>query len=470
MTTFSRPLSMIMRCLIIPLLLLLPSRVSSFAGRATFRTPTTTTAVSASPSSEDLELTRQIILQHMAETTNGVLEDEEDAHYYLDDADLSSTSSSSTDCSTFNLNARPANDLMIRAALSQTVEKTPVWLFRQAGRHLPEYTEYKEKTNRNFLQLLEDPVSVAECTLQPLRRYELDAAILFSDILVIAQALGIEVTMPGGVGILVPDPLQTPEDVDSRLPALEELNADFVQQKLGHVLTAVTTIRKQMHAEGKDIPLIGFSAAPWTLLYYMVGGSSKKNNEIGITWLNTHPEASQRLLDKLTKVVIEYLSAQVKAGAHMLQVFEAMGMMIDEENFDRYALPVLDRLGKELKERHPDIPLLVFCRGACQWNPKVAALGWYNVITIDDEVETANARQGLGNLCIQGNYHPNQLWAGNTPESVRESAKQMLKELGPQHLIANLGQGLSGKEDPELVKMFVDAIHEESAIMIAASN
>ena len=200
--------------------------------------------------------------------------------------------------------------------------------------------------------------------MQPLRRYEVDAAILFSDILVIAEALGIEVTMPGGVGIQVPNPISGPEEVEKRIPSVNEISKEFVHDKLGHVIKAVTQIRDTMDREDKSIPLIGFSAAPWTLLFYMVGGSSKKNVDIGKKWLNDHPNESVSLLQTLTKIVIEYMSAQVEAGAHMLQVFEAMGMMIDEDNFYKYAKPCLEEIAKELKQRFPTVPLMVFARGA----------------------------------------------------------------------------------------------------------
>lgn len=404
----------------------------------------------ATSAAEDLELTRQVLM-------GGISSD-------------SSTVSSSTE-KVYNSPARPENDLMIRAAFGETVEKTPTWLFRQAGRHLPEYTAYKKETGRSFIELLKYPEDVAECTLQPLRRYEVDAAILFSDILVIAEALGIDVTMPGGVGILIPEPLAGPEEVATRIPSLDQIDDAFVEDKLGHVLESVRQIRSKMTEEGKNIPLIGFSAAPWTLLFYMVGGSSRKNTEIGMQWLDQHPEESQKLLDILTKVVIEYMSKQVENGTHMLQVFEAMGMMIDEERFNKFALPSLEKISKELKNRFPDVPLMVFSRGASFANANLAKLE-YDVVTIDGSVDRSTARATVGDrVALQGNYDPRELIeneeGSKTPETVRATVREMLEALGPQKLIANLGEGLGGKESTKLVDAFVTSIHEESASMIS---
>jgi uroporphyrinogen decarboxylase len=404
----------------------------------------------AASSEEDLQLTRQIILQHCGNEQDDASDASNDRVYISPEL--------------------PENDLMIRAALENTVERTPTWLFRQAGRHLPEYAEYKKKTGRNFLDMLKYPEDVAECTLQPLRRYNVDAAILFSDILVLAEALNIEVTMPGGVGILVPNPLTSPDQVYSRLPPIEEINEAFVQDKLKVVLESVKLIRKKMAEEGMTQPLIGFSAAPWTLLFYMCGGSSKKNNEIGMKWLNEHTEESQHLLNILTKLVTEYMSAQVEAGAHMLQLFEAMGMMIDEENFNKFAKPCLEQISKTLKERFPNVPLMVFARGASFANEELSKLG-FDVVTIDGTVSRDTARATVGDRCaLQGNYDPRNLIeeGGNTPETVRATVKDMLEALGSQRLIANLGEGLGGKESPELVDAFVNAIHEESEKLISA--
>lgn len=311
---------------------------------------------------------------------------------------------------------------------------------------------------------------VAECTMQPIRRYDLDAAILFSDILVIAQALQIDVIMPGGVGIQVPNPLAEPLEVEHRIPKTSEMTTEYVDAMLGYVMRSVKLIREKMAEEGIDIPLIGFSAAPWTLLFYMVGGSSKKNTDIGMKWLKEHPAESTRLLETLTKIVIEYMSAQVEAGAHMLQVFEAMGMMIEEQEFNDFALPCLAAIAKEIKFRFPNVPLMGFARGASHANDKLAALG-YDVVTIDGSVDRSSIRSVLGeNVPIQGNYDPAELIVANgkTVETVKATAKEMLEELGTQRLIANLGEGLGGQESPDLVKAFVDAIHSESTSMIAA--
>lgn len=419
----------------------------------------TSMAASASSQDEDLQLTRQIIMAHVKKM--GI--DEEGVE--VDEDSLPSHNKNPDDY--------PHNDLMIRAALGRDdVERTPVWLFRQAGRHLPEYHAYKEKTGRSFLDMLSFPEDVAECTMQPVRRYDMDAAILFSDILVIAEALGVEVTMPGGVGILVPCPLVGPADMRERLPSKESLNKEFVQDKLGHVMESVRLIRSQMKEEDISIPLIGFSAAPWTLLYYMVGGSSKKKNHIGMEWLHSHPEASQDLLDRLTQVVIEYMAQQVENGAHMLQLFEAMGMMIEEKEFNEFAMPCLEKIQIELKKRYPDVPLMVFSRGASFANEALSKLG-YDVVTIDGDVDRSIARSVVGGRAgLQGNYDPRELIEANgkTVETVKATAAELLDALGPQRLIANLGEGLGGKESPELVNAFVEAIHEESERMISEAE
>jgi len=356
--------------------------------------------------------------------------------------------------------AKPAlkNDCMVRAARGEATSRTPVWLFRQAGRHLPEYNEYKASTGKNFLQLLDDPVDVCEVTLQPVRRYDIDAAILFSDILVVAEAVGIEVIMPGGKGIQVPQPLESPADIERiTLPADPAAAAALVEAKLAHVISAVDLIVEKLDGQ---VPLIGFSAAPWTLFYYMVGGSSKKGQELGEKWLQEHPEASSRILDSLELIVIEYLSAQARQGASILQVFEAMGDFITPESMQAAAMPRMENICKALKERHPDVPLMVFPRGAAYALPALGDAG-YDVLTLDNTADLATCRESLPPKCLQGAFDPALLVRenGSDEAKVRAAVDEMLDVLGPAKLIANLREGLGGKEDPALVTAFVDAVH-----------
>jgi uroporphyrinogen decarboxylase len=486
--------------LALPLLLAAARLVNlpSVAGLVVPSRPSAGSRLAAKPAAsreQDLELTRKLLLKSLNQpaakqvrqpsttaakpstTPTASLNGNGSAGKAETNGKHASTEDSATSA-LFFLKDRPTNDLLLRAAKGLRVSKTPVWLFRQAGRHLPEYEAYKRQIGMNFWQMLSLPSAVVECTMQPLRRYkDLDAAILFSDILVLPAALGMRVTMPGGVGIQVPDPLQTPADMRRRLPAAANVTPRFVQDKLGYVVDSVRLIRTQMQVEGHSVPLIGFSAAPWTLMFYMVGGSSKKNPAIGVEWLQKYPQDSQYLLDLLTALVVEYTSAQIEAGAHLVQIFEAMGMMIDEEHFEKYAMPCLARIAAELNARHADVPLMVFARGACYMNDRLAKLG-YNVITMDGSVDRKTIRDyvaddnGRDVVSLQGNYDPAELIEANgkTAESVRATARQMLQELGPQRLIANLGEGLGGKESPALVQEFIRAIHEESAAMIKAGK
>ncbi|KAJ8601475.1 hypothetical protein CTAYLR_005698 [Chrysophaeum taylorii] len=353
----------------------------------------------------------------------------------------------------------PANDLVVRAARCQPVERTPVWLFRQAGRHMPEYREYKEQTGKQFLELLKDPLDVAEVTMQPLRRYDVDAAILFSDILVLAQALGIDVTMPGGVGIQVPRPIETPDHA-SYIADLAAHDPEWlVRTNLRHVTRAVTEIRAAQLREGRDVTLLGFSAAPWTLLYYVLGSSSKKVAPAR-DFFKSHPAACERLMDALEDLIVEYLSAQVDHGAHAVQVFEAMAGALDARTFSTFAAPRLVSLAHKFKRRHPDVPLFVFARGANQ-EANQALASHYDVITLDTTANRRDLRSKV-DCCLQGNLDPKLLVNADadSPSILEKEVSKMLMDFALGPLIANLGEGLAGTEDPLLVKAFVDAVHQ----------
>jgi uroporphyrinogen decarboxylase len=304
------------------------------------------------------------------------------------------------------------------------------------------------------------------------------------------------VTMSGikGTGIQIPSPLLSPDEIYTRLPSISTIDSDFVQDKLGHVIDAVKLIRSRMKEEQYDhIPLIGFSATPFTLLFYMIGGSSKTNPTIGIEWLQHYPQPCHDLLQLLSVTIIEYISQQIEAGCHIIQLFEAMGMMLhnDQELFTTMVYPYLVEIGTTIKQRYPHIPLMIFARGACTMaNPMLAQATYINdnditgttvpvfdVITMDGTVDRTTVRNSLGTsatrtqpITIQGNYNPQELITENNNrsiETVQQSAIQLLHEMGCQNYIVNLGEGLSGKESPELVATFLQTIHEQSQKMIS---
>lgn len=343
------------------------------------------------------------------------------------------------------------NDLIIRAARKEPTERAPVWIMRQAGRYLPEFKEVR--AGNDFFQVCRTPELACELTLQPIRRYPLDAAIIFSDILVVPQCMGLQVEMKTGKGPVFPFPLLDPTEIDTRLV---EAN---VARDLDYVFQAITLTRKKL--EGK-VPLIGFSGAPWTLMAYMVEGEGSKTFSKAKAWLYKYPAHSHRLLQKIADVVVEYLLGQVAAGAQLLQVFDSWAGELSPQIFHEFCLPYLAQIAERVKATS-DVPMIVFAKGANHAIEELSKLK-YDVLGIDYTVDIAQARVSAGGrVVLQGNLDPCALFA--TEEQIRGHVEMMLQRGGTQNYIANLGHGLMPEHNPDNVGFFIKAVQEISLRM-----
>lgn len=343
------------------------------------------------------------------------------------------------------------NDLLLRTARGEETERAPVWIMRQAGRYLPEYRALRAE--HAFFDVVQTPELAAEVTLQPIERFPLDAAIIFSDILVVPQAFGMEVQMKSGVGPHFPEPLATPED-------LARLDEPEVEATLGHVFAALTETRTRL--DGR-VPLIGFCGAPWTLMAYMIEGGGSKAFKRARAWLYEHPTASKELLQRITDVLVAYLQGQAEAGAQIVQVFDSWAGLLGPDTFQQFALPYLRQIATALAESHPDVPTIVFAKGSHYALDALADTA-YDVIALDWSMEPAAAREVVGRRAVlQGNLDPCALYAA--PDQIRRSVQDMLARFGAHHHIANLGHGMHPDHDPDHVRAFVEAVQEQSARM-----
>ncbi|BFZ16286.1 hypothetical protein BsWGS_19324 [Bradybaena similaris] len=354
------------------------------------------------------------------------------------------------------------NDLILRAARGERTEKVPVWLMRQAGRYLPEYKEVKGNTK--FFETCRNPELVSELTLQPIQRFNLDAAIIFSDILVIPVAMGLSVANDPGEGPVYANPISCPAD-------LKRLNSDFdIQTELGYVYEAINLTRVKL--EGK-VPLIGFTGAPWTLMKFMIENvSAGPNPNKARRFLVEHPDAGYQLLDMLRDAITRHLVFQVKAGAQLLQVFDSFAGELGPSLFSKFELPVLKQIAKSVKEKLLEmsldpVPMIVFAKDA-HFAIEDLSLSGYDVVGLDWCVEPLHARKLAGNrVTLQGNLDPVMLYASK--DEIRKAVKEMLNKFGTQHYIANLGHGVLKDIDPDHVAAFVDAVHTYSEDMNAVS-
>ncbi len=341
------------------------------------------------------------------------------------------------------------NDLLLRAARRQYTERTPVWIMRQAGRYLPEYRALRSE--EEFFTLCRTPELAAEVTLQPVDRFPLDAAIIFSDILVVPQAMGLEVRMVKGKGPHFPEPLRGPDD-------LGRLLQPNVPEALDYVMEAIKRVYKELQGR---IPLIGFCGAPWTLMAYMIEGGGSKTFSRSRAWLFCYPDESRRLLQQITEVLVDFLVAQIHAGAQAVQVFDSWAGFLSPATFEAFALPYLRQIAARVGEVCPDVPRIVFAKGAHYALPALVEAG-FDVVGLDWTIDPGAARTMVnGGAALQGNMDPSVLYA--KPDVIRAETRSMLEGFGPHAHIANLGHGMNPDHDPERALVFIEAVQELSA-------
>ena len=346
-----------------------------------------------------------------------------------------------------------SHDRLLRALRREPVDVTPVWLMRQAGRYLPEYRKLREQAG-SFLDLCQNPELACEVTLQPLRRFELDGAILFSDILTIPEAMGLGLHFVPGEGPNFHHPVRTPDDI-------AKLTMPDMEDSLGYVPAAVRLIRREL--DGKT-PLIGFAGSPWTLATYMVeGGPSKTYQHIKALMYNA-PEALHQLMDLLARSVAAYLNAQIAAGAQAVQIFDTWGGVLTPSAYREFSLTYMQRIVEQL-EPAPDgssVPVILFTKGGGPWLESMAATGCH-ALGLDWTIDIDEARERVGDrVALQGNLDPAMLYA--RPDVIRDNVGDVLRRFGhhPGHVF-NLGHGVTPQVNPDHVAALVDAVHELSA-------
>ncbi len=346
--------------------------------------------------------------------------------------------------------ARPKNDDFLRALLREPTTRTPLWLMRQAGRYLPEYCETRKRAG-NFLNLCKSPSMACEVTLQPLARYDLDAAILFSDILTVPDAMGLGLYFAEGEGPKFERPLREEW-------AINDLTAPDPYDHLRYVMDAVAEIRRAL---GNSVPLIGFSGSPFTLACYMVEGGGSDDFRTVKTMLYSRPDLLHKILGVTADAVTAYLNAQIESGAQAVQIFDTWGGALSHAAYEEFSLAYMQRVIAGLKKTHDGerIPCIVFTKGGGQWLEKIATIGC-DAIGLDWSTDIGLARQCVGDkVALQGNFDPIALFA--SPEAVAKEATRILDCYGPGNTghVFNLGHGINQHTPPENVRVLVDTVH-----------
>ncbi|SFW28570.1 uroporphyrinogen decarboxylase [Sinomicrobium oceani] len=333
------------------------------------------------------------------------------------------------------------NDLFLKALNGETVERPPVWMMRQAGRYLPEFRALRDKYD--FFTRCRTPELAAEITVQPIRIVKPDAAILFSDILVIPQAMGIDVEMKENVGPWLPNPIRSAEDVNNVI-------VPEIHETLGYVMDAIKLTKEELNNE---VPLIGFAGSPWTIFCYAVEGKGSKSFDTAKGFCFSQPEAAHKLLQKITDTTIAYLLEKVKAGCNAIQIFDSWGGMLSPVDYQEFSWPYINQIVEALA---PHTKVIVFGKGC--WfalhemgKSKASALG------VDWTCSPRNARYlSGGQVTLQGNFDPSRLLS--PPATIRKMVHQMIDEFGKDRYIVNLGHGILPHIPVDHAKAFIDAV------------
>ena len=333
------------------------------------------------------------------------------------------------------------NDLILRAARGESVERTPVWLMRQAGRILKEYRDIRNSLS-GFKELVETPTLAAEVTIQPVDILNVDAAIIFSDILVIPEAMGLPYQMIEKKGPWFENTIESGMDID-------KLRTADVQSDLGYVFDAIQITKKELNGR---VPLIGFAGAPWTILCYMIEGQGSKTFSKARKFLYQQPENAHRLLEKITDVTISYLKGQIEAGADMVQVFDSWAGILGKSQYSEFGTKYVSKICDAIN----DVPITVFAKGAYAALEDMGKLNC-NTIGLDWNMSITGSRQIIGNQkTLQGNLDPCVLYADF--DTIEKETRKMMNSFGNSKHIANLGHGVYPDTDPEKVKCFINAV------------
>ena len=335
------------------------------------------------------------------------------------------------------------NDLFLKALKGETVKRPPVWMMRQAGRYLPEFIALREKYD--FFTRCRTPELAAEITVQPIRIVKPDAAILFSDILVIPQAMNIEVEMKEGFGPWLPNPIRSAKDV-------EQVTIPDIHEELGYVMDAIKLTKEMLNDE---VPLIGFAGSPWTILCYAVQGQGSKNFDLAKGFCFSQPEAAHALLQKITDTTILYLKEKVKSGVNAVQIFDSWGGMLSPTDYQEFSWKYMNQIVEALS---PETEVIVFGKG-CWFALQDMAQSKASALGVDWTCSPRNARYlSGGNITLQGNFDPSRLLS--PIPVIKKMVHQMIDEFGKDKYIVNLGHGILPNIPVDHAKAFIEAVKE----------